>query len=757
MADKETTFRVNMTGWERVKKGVDDLGKSFDATTKKAQQAAKAVGSGAVFDAWKKHQDAGAWMKRDETQQQREIDRKRWRKYDNPNFIPTIRDLERDKPPGWQAAVAELRAEEHASRTAISGGTHRPSNQGYSNATWARNRFRSFYRGIPLAIGAAAGAGALFGFGELLSEAKNSEMLRKQLAIQLGQGPDAIGQMAAMGPGLGLAGTQIPQFFRSYIRTAGASATSLEEANAAGQWAIKMGLQADQGQVVGSYAQARKLGAFGPGSISATEYMNLMERAINNAGMKGRDLEFLESMNVSLEHLVDTKGSVSLEATAGIRNFLTTMNQTGIPGLQGMHGAQYLNALHGGMNAPGGGATGLYLMAKATGAQTPWELMKMQEEGPFGKNNLLESKILPYMIANYGDSFGGELASIMKIWMPGTSIEKNQAMIDAFKKGGGKFTPEDRARFAAEAQDTGMSLIQELAKTREAFVELASKLLNAVEGLTKIIGETVTAINTHIGPYIEDLSNGVKDIAEWLTGDRSIAKSANSWVEGNISDINNWASGWQTSGANAIDSAIKGGGGWLGKLKSKVGSKVSDAVSFYSGYYNVPEPLVWSVMNQESGGNAGAVSSTGAGGLMQLMPRTASGLGVANRFDPIQNVDGGTKYLSQLLKKYNGNIHLALAAYNAGPGTVDKYGGIPPYAETMDYVGRVTGYYASAGRGGTLSRSPVAGEGQLAATVNIFANGEQAEQFSQLVATGDTSTGVANFDATRSLKLGVVQ
>jgi soluble lytic murein transglycosylase-like protein len=105
--------------------------------------------------------------------------------------------------------------------------------------------------------------------------------------------------------------------------------------------------------------------------------------------------------------------------------------------------------------------------------------------------------------------------------------------------------------------------------------------------------------------------------------------------------------------------------------------------------HNVPADLVRAVMTQESQGNPRAVSSAGAQGLMQLMPATARALGVADPFDPEQNVRGGVSLLRQNLDKYDGDTRLALAAYNAGPGNVAKYGGVPPFKETQNYVAKI--------------------------------------------------------------------
>jgi soluble lytic murein transglycosylase-like protein len=119
--------------------------------------------------------------------------------------------------------------------------------------------------------------------------------------------------------------------------------------------------------------------------------------------------------------------------------------------------------------------------------------------------------------------------------------------------------------------------------------------------------------------------------------------------------------------------------------------QINQLVQQNADIWQVDPALIKSVIANESSFNANATSPVGAQGLMQLMPETAASLGVKNPYDPAQNVAGGTRYLRGLLDRFKGDTRLAVAAYNAGPGAVEKYGDVPPYAETQNYVKNVLG------------------------------------------------------------------
>ncbi|MGC9319004.1 MAG: lytic transglycosylase domain-containing protein [Armatimonadota bacterium] len=124
--------------------------------------------------------------------------------------------------------------------------------------------------------------------------------------------------------------------------------------------------------------------------------------------------------------------------------------------------------------------------------------------------------------------------------------------------------------------------------------------------------------------------------------------------------------------------------------------RFDDVIRHAAASYGLGEDLLHAVIRAESGYDPGCTSSAGAMGLMQLMPGTASALGVSDAYDPVQNVLGGARYLREQLDRF-GDLSLALAAYNAGPGAVERHGGIPPYRETEAYVQRVLGYLSESG------------------------------------------------------------
>lgn len=153
----------------------------------------------------------------------------------------------------------------------------------------------------------------------------------------------------------------------------------------------------------------------------------------------------------------------------------------------------------------------------------------------------------------------------------------------------------------------------------------------------------------------------------------------------------------QTSGTTATTSAT--GTTLGGGTPSAYDAQITAAAT----KYGLDPALLKGLIRQESNFNPNATSGAGAQGLTQLMPGTAAGLGVTDATDPAQAIDGGAKYLKQQLDRFGGDASKALAAYNAGPGAVAKYGGIPPYAETQSYVTKVLGYAAEYRGAGTAA------------------------------------------------------
>ncbi len=139
----------------------------------------------------------------------------------------------------------------------------------------------------------------------------------------------------------------------------------------------------------------------------------------------------------------------------------------------------------------------------------------------------------------------------------------------------------------------------------------------------------------------------------------------------------------QASAPAAVPGATAGG---------PVDGQFSDLINAAAEKYGLDPALLKALIRQESNFDPNARSPAGASGLTQLMPGTAASLGVTNPLDPAQAIEGGAKYLAQQLEAFDGDVRKALAAYNAGPGAVQRYGGVPPYAETQNYVRAVMGF-----------------------------------------------------------------
>ena len=184
------------------------------------------------------------------------------------------------------------------------------------------------------------------------------------------------------------------------------------------------------------------------------------------------------------------------------------------------------------------------------------------------------------------------------------------------------------------------------------------------------------ATSTHAGQiYMYKDSNGSTLLTNRKSADRSLTKvKVTYYPESNIHSYRNWGN----SEASVLPS--------YSRNKNAFDHIIQQAAQ----QHGVSEGLIKAVMHTESGFNVNARSPVGAQGLMQLMPATARRFNVSNAYDPQENIMAGAKYLAWLLKRFNGNTRLAIAAYNAGEGNVDKYGGIPPFRETQDYVRRVT-------------------------------------------------------------------
>ena len=227
------------------------------------------------------------------------------------------------------------------------------------------------------------------------------------------------------------------------------------------------------------------------------------------------------------------------------------------------------------------------------------------------------------------------------------------------------------------AADAPMTFASDLSNSQNPQGSTSNTSMETLISLLSTLASGQTS-PTSLAPLLNVNTNrlGLGSLPVNGTGRSWSAQSTNQWLLQNMLQ-------------NSPFSNLSGGISTIASPNSPTSADVNTAVQAAAAKYGIPENLIRGIIQQESGGNPNAVSPAGALGLMQLMPATARELSVANPFDIHQNIAGGTRYFASLLQKYNGDTPLALAAYNAGSGAVDKYQGIPPYPETRAYVANV--------------------------------------------------------------------
>jgi hypothetical protein len=193
-------------------------------------------------------------------------------------------------------------------------------------------------------------------------------------------------------------------------------------------------------------------------------------------------------------------------------------------------------------------------------------------------------------------------------------------------------------------------------------------------------------LNTVRNPSLSSLHRIRHGNASDLSGDQ--ASSAPETGKENTPSIQSEMKTNETDFTRAMK-RLKGSGK---AISPDLRQRIDSCVELASQKYDVPSDLIRAIIQAESGFRPHAVSSAGAQGLMQLMPGTAEDLGVENPFDIDQNIDGGVRYFKQMMDEFDGDVKLSLAAYNAGPGAVKRYDGVPPYRETLRYIRKVMKY-----------------------------------------------------------------
>lgn len=274
----------------------------------------------------------------------------------------------------------------------------------------------------------------------------------------------------------------------------------------------------------------------------------------------------------------------------------------------------------------------------------------------------------------------------------------------AAAKSGETLTPEQKTEFAKAARGFESMFVQMMMKQMKE-AQLDEDESDKEDGMMSFGADTLQGYaDMQFSDYVAKSGKGIgiaDQLYGMLTGGEKLtaisqmtaAQESHSVlpVQENIQPLKKSSPLGQANESIQKSPAIAGGLGTSNSIAERL-NRLDPIIRSAAEKNGIAPELIRAVVRAESAGRHDAVSPAGAKGLMQLMDGTAAGLGVRNPFDPQQNIEGGAQYLRQMLDTFGGNTELALAAYNAGPGNVRKHGGIPPFAETQQYVHRVMKY-----------------------------------------------------------------
>lgn len=285
------------------------------------------------------------------------------------------------------------------------------------------------------------------------------------------------------------------------------------------------------------------------------------------------------------------------------------------------------------------------------------------------------------------------------------------------KQAGGDFSYLTGLLMNDDSLSSTQFTIENLAKATQDWVDWITKAVLGIQLLAKGGGHSVASLASYAKEFYENMSAFLSGSNDYSAGSMygKVASSEGKAAFGDFASLFNsdrWKNNPDASGLQEFYSSLDSR--YSVQHGSLTSASLASLLDNNAKRYNVNPELLAAIMHQESGGNPGAKSGKGAMGLMQLMPETASTYGVRNPYNPEQNMDAGAHYFSDLLKRYNYNVPLALSAYNAGPGAVDRAGGVPQNSETPNYVSRILRNFID-----LSSASQAAGGQVIVDTVNI--------------------------------------